>query len=511
VTANAAPPLVLAIDVGTSSVRAALYDARARRLEDTAAHAEHVLRPDAAGAAEAPAEEIAACVEQVVDAALAACGRTDGGIEAVALDTLAATTVGVDGAGRAVTPLYTYADSRAKDDVVALRKTLDNAAVRQRTGCPLHTAYWPARLLWLRRERPAEAARARCWLDLGTFLQRRWLEDGGVPMSYSIASWTGLLDRRTLRWDTPLREMLGLGEDALPPLGDYTEGRRGLRPGFARRWPALARSTFLPAVGDGAAANVGSGCVSPLRIALTVGTTGALRVMLRGATPEVPPGLWAYKVGAGDTLLGGSFGEGGNVFAWARETLRLPEGHEAVEAALRALPPDGHGLTVLPFLAGERSPGWSLSATGTVSGLTTATTPVQVLQASLEAVCYRFALVARLLAPHLDESRAIVASGGALTASPAWVRMMADVLQHRVLLSHEPELTSRGTAILALRALGAWRSLDDVPLAEEEMVVPDASRGEVYRRAMDRQRGLYECVIGHEAEVGARIEALLRV
>ena len=501
-------PLVLVIDVGTSSVRGALYDARAQRLEGTAAHESHPLAVGPDGASEVPAEELAACVERVVDAVLAAGGAARP-IAAVGMDTLAATLLGLDAIGRPVTPVYTYADSRARDEVLELRRELDEAAVRDRTGCPLHTAYWPARLRWLRRLRPAAAARVATWMDLGTFLYRRWLGRAGVPVSYSIASWTGLLDRRTLSWDAPLLQRAGVDEAALPPLADFTAGQHGLAPAFAGRWPVLSAAAFFPAVGDGAAANVGSGCVSPARIALTVGTTGALRVVLPGVTPEVPPGLWAYKVGAGETLLGGSFSEGGNVFAWARETLRLPAAHE-LEAALRSLPPDGHGLTVLPFLAGERSPGWSASATGAVVGLTLGTTPAQVLQACLEAVCYRFALVARLIDEHLDESRAIVASGGALTASPAWVQLMADVLQHRVLLSHEPELTSRGTAILALRALGAWSSLDEVELPLEEACAPDPARADVYGRAMDRQQRLYETLIARDAPAGTPSDAARR-
>jgi gluconokinase len=492
------PHRVLAIDVGTSSVRAALYDARAQRLEETAAHEAHPLVPGAEGAVEAPAEELAACVERVVDAVLAAAGATAGPIDAVGLDTLASTLVGAEASGRAATPLYTYADARPAREVGELRGELDGEAVRQRTGCPLHAAYWPARLRWLRRARPTDVARVASWMDLGTFLFRRWFARADAPMSYSIASWTGLLDRRALRWDAPLLERVGVPPEALPALADHTAGRRGLAGAFARRWPALAGAVFFPAVGDGAAANVGSGCVSPARIALTVGTTGALRVLLPGADPEVPPGLWAYKVGAGETLLGGSLSEGGNVFAWARETLRLPPAEE-LEAALRGLPPDEHGLTVLPLLAGERSPGWSASAAGAVAGVRLSTTPVQLVQACLEAVCYRFARVARLLDPHLDESRAIVASGGALTASPAWVQMMADVLQHRVLLSHEPELTSRGAAILALRALGAWPSLDEVALPGLASCAPDPARAGAYRRAMDRQQRLYETLIARDA------------
>src|SRR5207249_1428264 len=111
----------------------------------------------------------------------------------------------------------------------------------------------------------------------------------------------------------------------------------------------------------------GSGCTSHSRMALTIGTTGAIRVV-QADVPEVPPGLWCYRVDRRHTLLGGATSEGGNVYAWLHQTVRLGE-PDAVEAALAACPPDGHGLTVLSFLAGERSPGWAGNVPATVHGL----------------------------------------------------------------------------------------------------------------------------------------------
>ena len=201
------------------------------------------------------------------------------------------------------------------------------------------------------------------------------------------------------------------------------------------------------------------------------------------------------RVGRSETLLGGAFSEGGSVFAWEQETLRLPP-TTRIDAALRQLPADGHGLTVLPFVAGERSPGFAPGARACIAGLTSATTPLQILQASLEAVSYRFALVARLLRPHLDARYDIVASGGALARSPYWVQLMADVLEHPVLVSRETELTSRGTAILAWRGLGEWDSLDRIALKLPRACVPEPKRSEIYREAIERQRELYDRVIG---------------
>jgi gluconokinase len=364
----------------------------------------------------------------------------------------------------------------------------------------------PSRLRWLERTQPDMARRVRRWLPVGSLLYGRWFGTPEVPVSYSVAAWSGLLDRHALRWDAELLRHLHVNAEALPPLADYDQAARGLAPAYAARWPALRDVPFFLAVGDGAAANVGSGCVSPERIALTVGTTGAMRVVLPDATPPVPAGLWAYKVGAKETLLGGALSEGGNVFAWATAALRLPPPSE-LDAALRALPPDGHGLTILPFVAGERSPGWANDAEATMVGLHPATTPLQVLQAWLEAVAFRLAILARLLSPHAAPDHEIVASGGAMSASPYWVQLIANAIGRRVHLSRSDELTSRGAAILALRALGQWRTLADEALGTEDVYEPDPARAPVYQAAIERQHQLYEKVVGVDADIGPALVA----
>jgi gluconokinase len=324
-----------------------------------------------------------------------------------------------------------------------------------------------------------------------------------------VAAWSGLFDRHRLQWDDELRRHLRLEGDVLPPLADYDAAQRGLQAPYAARWPALRDVPFFLAVGDGAAANVGSGCVTPDRVALTVGTTGAMRVLLPDVTPAVPAGLWAYKVGAAETLLGGALSEGGNVFAWATSALRLPPTEE-LDAVLRGRRPDVHGLTVLPFVAGERSPGWSNDAEAMMVGVHPATTAVDVLQAWLEAVAYRFMILARLLGPHAAPGHEIVASGGAMSASPYWIQVMADALGRRVRLSSTAEMTSRGAAILALRALGTWRTLSDEPVATEEVFEPVAERAPLYQAGLERQHRLYETVLGVDPDIGPVLAAAVR-
>jgi gluconokinase len=501
-----ATPFILVIDVGSSSVRANLYDRRARLVEGSQEARHFALHTAADGTADEDALALVVETEKVVDAVLAKAGARAKDIAAVGLDTLVFAACGVDGQGTPVTPLYTYADTRARGQARELRRELDFPAVYQRTGCPLHTAYMPARVRWLASTDPDAARRVRRWLPVGSLLYGRWFGREAVPVSYSVAAWSGLLDRRTLQWDEELRGHLHLDADALPPLADCDHSLRGLAPKYAKRWPALRDVPFFLAVGDGAAANVGSGCVSPDRIALTVGTTGAMRVVLPDATPSVPAGLWAYKVGARETLLGGALSEGGNVFAWATATLRLPA-EKKRDAALHALPPDGHGLTILPFVAGERSPGWSNDAESITAGIHPATSALQLLQAWLEAVAFRVAIVARLLSPHASPGHEIVASGGAMSASPYWVQLMADVIGRRVHLSRSEELTSRGAAILALRGLSLWTTLADETLATEDVYDPDPARAPVYQAAIERQQRLYEKVFGLDPDIGPALVA----
>ena len=187
--------------------------------------------------------------------------------------------------------------------------------------------------------------------------------------------------------------------------------------------------------------------------------------------------------------------EGGNVYAWLRETLQLAE-PEQVEAALAGGEPDGHGLTVLPFLAGERAPGWAGHARATIHGISLATRPEDILRASLEAVAYRIALVYDDLRSLLPGEPQIVVSGGALASSPAWLQIVADALGRPLTHSAVPEASARGAALLALEALGALPDIADAPDFLGDTVQPDATRFDVYRQAIARQQALYGRLVG---------------
>ena len=490
---RAEEPLILAIDIGTSSVRTALFDRLGRAVQGFEARQKHEIRTNTEGAAEGDPDALLELVFTCLDRVVTRRRDLDGKLGGVAACTFVNNILGVDKNGRAVTPLTTYADTRAEVEVAGLKANFDEAAVHDRTGCRFHPSYLPARFRWLAHTQPDLFRRVARFVSIGEYLELKLF--GETAVTYSVASWTGLLNRSRLEWDRELLAALPVKVEQLSALTDVPAFRSGLRPEFAARWPILRSLPWFPAVGDGATANIGSGCVSPARVALTVGTTSALRVVLTHALDHLPSGLWCYRVDGRRSLLGGALSEGGSIFAWMKAILQLGNSSD-FEASLAGLEPDAHGLTMLPFLAGERAPGWAGHARATIHGLTLATTPLDILRAGLEAVAYRIALVFDLLRPVLPADPQVIANGGALLNSPTWLEIMADVLGRPVSISEVQEASGRGAALLALEALGALANLEEAPDFVGAPQQPNTHNHAGYRLAIERQQALYKKMIG---------------
>jgi gluconokinase len=479
--------VIVALDIGTSSARASIYGADGQRIDGHFHQESYEAATTPDGGSEHDADRLLQAAVECLDRILGAPRLPP--IVAVGITTFWHGLLGLDAGGRALTPVFTWADTRAAAAAGRLRASLDEGAIHARTGCHIHACYWPAKLRWLAAARPDDVRRVARWGSIGEYLELALF--GAAATSVSMASATGLFDQRALAWDPEAMAAAGIDAERLFPLCDRSQGRRDLRPPWVRRWPALAEAAWFPAVGDGAASNIGSDCADRGRIALNVGTSAALRVTTNSPL-EPPPGLWSYRIDRQRALAGGATSEGGNVYAWLRSVLHLPD-HDALELDLARREPDAHGLTVLPFLAGERSPGWRSERRATVAGLSLATSALDIVHAGLEAVALRLAAVYDLLRPLAAPRHAIVASGGALVRSRTWAQIIADALGHPLVLSREEEATSRGSALLALDSLGHPVEPPAVN-PPGETIQPVADRHARYREALARQRRLDERV-----------------
>jgi gluconokinase len=490
------PVFVLALDIGTSGTRAALFDSRGDQIEGSFLHLPADEYADLLSGNDVNADALVASVAQLLDAAVDRAEEFVARIDYVAAACFWHSLIGVDDDGRAITPLLGWADTRASEAVLEIRELLPETETHARTGCRFHPSYWPAKLLWLRKSSPDVFGRVRRWLSFADYLYLQLF--GNSATSVSMASATGLLNQTTCEWDQHSLAALAIDESLFPPIVAPRRTAGGLRDEYMLRWPMLERATWFQSIGDGAANNIGVGCVSHERVALTVGTSGAMRMLSSRVAPTtLPPELFCYRADRERVVIGGALSDGGGLLRWVQNSFTLSD-DDATELnrLLEEYEPDSHGLTILPFWSGERAPGWSSSATGTIHGLTAATKPLDIARATLESIAYRFALIADPLASFAPAA-SITVTGKAFLLYPFWAQLMADVLGQPVDLSAFPEATIRGAALLALETIGTIDTLETIKSEPVRTFVPDMQRHEVYRRAIGRQQELYGKLIGH--------------
>jgi gluconokinase len=481
---------VVALDIGSSSVRATLYDERGRPVPSS--EVRHMYRSGvgADGTSEADADALLRLAARSLTEALDGAGpRRAGRIAGVGLSTFWHGLVAADEEARVLTPIYLWGDTRSSRASERLRGRLDVEAIRQRTGCPIHSSYWPAKLAWLRRERPELWRGQVRWVSLGDLFF--WRLFGRLGTSLSMASGTGLFLLDESGWDAELLSELRMPASRLPLVAEVEQG---LLPRGRRSWPALAGVPWFHALGDGALANFGSGCVGPSRRALTIGTSAAMRVMhTSDPVSAVPEGLWRYRLDASRMVTGGALSSGGNLREWLVATLRVGDG-ELDGLGVRGMVPGSHGLTVLPHLAGERGPGYAAHAFGAIAGLRMSSTAEDIGRAGLEAVAIELARISRRLDEVGSVRARVVASGAAILRSPGWMQMIADAIGRPVAGGRAREASSRGAALYVLERLG---------LADPGRLDPGVGRvyrprvasTTAFREVQRRQEALYKALV----------------
>ena len=485
---------VLVIDIGSSSTRCVAYGMDCRPLEGSLMQDKSLfLSSDAT----MDAGEVSDKTESVVAQCLAWCrdhGYTS--VRALGIDSFALSLLGVDASGAECTPCYTYADARPDKYAQQLRAQLGadgQAQSYERTGTVVHSSYAPAHYLRIcAEESPQLLAQVKQWRTLGAHIVARLSGQGlQTPVGFSEASWTGMLNRHTLEWDAPTLGAVGLSLDVLPPLADFDD-TVAFDATWQARFPGMLDATrIFMALGDGAAANVGSGATDSRRVCATVGTSAAMRCVVHSTTPpKLQPGLWHYRISRDRHLIGGALSDAGSLYEWFGSTIVDADSEELWEE-VEALAPDSHNLTVMPFLSGERATGWRGDATVTLHGITRATEPKHIVRAGVEAVVLRMGEIMKrlevdsLVSPDVQ----IVAAGGPLENVPLWSRMVADVLGKTLLLSSVTEVTSRGVAVLICESL-TGQLPPDVQVKRE--VEPDAAAHAVYAAAAQRNNELYD-------------------
>ncbi len=476
---------ILALDQGTSSSRAIVFDDRARPV--SSAQRELPSRYPDPGWVEQDADEI---VETQLDAArtaLASAGLRPEDIVAIGITNQRETTIAWDTRGRPLAPAIVWQDRRTSDRCAALRAAGVEPAVRSRTGLLLDPYFSATKMGWLLDSIPDGRRRAAGGdLHLGTVdAYLAWRLTGGATFATDVsnASRTSLLDLAGREWSPELLDLFGVPPTVLPQV-------RATDADFGATVPEqLGGPIPIRAIaGDQQAALFGQVCFGPGEAKNTYGT-GCFLLMNTGSAPSTPPeGIlatvaWERASGGARYALEGSVFVAGAAVRWLRDGLGIIKDTTDVEA-LAASVPDSGGVVMVPAFSGLGAPHWDPEARGLIVGLTAGTTRAHLARATLEAIAHETADLVDLLeaggAPRLASLRV---DGGA-ARNDLLLQLQADLLDRPVERAAVEETTALGAALIAGRAAGVWSSDEEVRALIPPGRVFEPGASEAWRQSM---------------------------
>ena len=453
--------LLLALDQGTTSSRAILFDETGETVAvEQREFTQHYPSP---GFVEHDPEEIWRTQRAVAEEALGAAGVKAREVAAIGVTNQRETIVAWDRrSGRPLANAIVWQDRRTADRCAELRAEGREEAIAAKTGLLLDPYFSGTKLAWLLENSKDVAAAAREGrLAVGTIdAWLVWKLTGGDAhiTDASNASRTLLMDLRRGDWDDELLSLFGVPHEALPAVSDSSEAY-GIAGGDELAGSPLAGIPIAGVAGDQQAALFGQACFAPGAAKNTYGT-GCFTLMNTGREAVASKNRLlttvAWRV-AGETqyALEGSVFIGGAVVGWLRDGLGLIEDSSQVES-LAASVPDAGGVTLVPAFAGLGAPHWDPYARGAILGLTSGSTSAHVARAALDSIALQSAdLVDAMRADSSAELPELRVDGGA-AVNNLLMQRQADLLQAPIVRPAVTETTALGAAYLAGLAVGVW-------------------------------------------------------
>ncbi|AEN99460.1 gluconokinase [Lactobacillus sanfranciscensis] len=458
---------VIGVDIGTTSVKTVLYD------EDgnVKGYSNNLypLYQDTADMAEEDPEEIFSAMIEGLNHVLEKADLEHGSLKGVSYSCAMHSVICLDENYKPLTRAITWADNRAVKYADELKENGIGMELYKKTGVPTHPMTPLTKIMWLRNEKPDIYKKTRYFVGIKEYINYKLF--GELKEDYSIANATGLFNIFTMDWDDQALEVAGVTRDQLPKLVDTTYQFKGMVDHCANMIGINKETPFVIGASDGPLANLGVDAIQPGVVAVTIGTSGAVRVVTDKPTIDSKGRVFCYYLSENMWVVGGPVNNGGIVFRWVRDQLCLPEkvtaeqmhldAYDLLTQIAAAVPAGSDGLIFLPFLGGERAPIWDADARGTFFGLTRKHTRANMIRAALEGIVYNLYTVMLALEEVVGEPKKIQATGG-FARSKLWRQMLADIFEQDVNIPESFEGTALGAATLGMYSLGMISSLYDV-------------------------------------------------
>ena len=388
-----------------------------------------------------------------------------------------------------LSPMITWADSRSSTIASRIKSSSIGKNLYERTGTPIHAMSPLCKIIWFKENLPDIFKKTRRFLSIKEYIWYKLF--GEFVIDYSIASSTGLFDICNLNWDSEALSVAGICREQLSFLvaTDYVRTGLDLRDEGLN---VFAPTQFVVGASDGCLANLGSFATEPGIAALTIGTSGAVRVASRTPITQYDAMIFNYVLEKDSFICGGPINNGGSAVQWLlknilQETELTGAVYDQLFESINNVKAGSDGVLFLPYLSGERAPLWDSESCGTFFGIRLQHDKSQLCRAVLEGICFTLNDVLQVVEKNSEAITQLNISGG-FVKSEVWMQMLADITGKKLVLVQEEDASAIGGVYLAAKILKLSMQTSNAGL---RTILPHAGNHETYQKIFPIFKELY--------------------
>ncbi len=479
---------VIGIDIGTGSTKALAIDGRGKTISTSQIH--YPTSTPSADHCEQDPEIVWSAFVQAIRSIVKSIGKNPG---AIILSSAMHSVIPVDREGRALHSMIIWADNRSADIATRVVQSAIGELLYEQNGTPIHAMTPLCKIIWLRENKNRLFKSIYKFISIKEFI---WFKlFNRFDVDHSIASATGLMNIESLAWNESALHLCEITADQLSDLQPVAHTLNCQNDAVCRELLLDRDTPFVIGASDGCFANLGSFATEPGVAALTIGTSGAIRLAGKSPVYNFSAMTFNYRLNEHIFISGGPVNNGGVALKWyinnfLGQKLDSSTDYEKVLASIAEIPPGSDGIVFLPYLYGDRAPIWNSNACGAFFGMKNYHTQPHFTRAVIEGISFSLFDVADHMMRSGTTIEKIHVSGG-FVSSQAWLQILANIFGKKICLYHHDDASAFGAAILGLQRLRMINDPRELQPAEARELHPDPAAHRVYKKVFERYRKLY--------------------
>lgn len=481
---------IIGVDIGTTSTKTLAYDfSGAVKFQMSSSYPTHNPKPNYY-------EQDPKIIFRAVMDTLREVVSNTGNVIAISFSSAMHSLILMDRNGKNLTNSIIWADTRSEKQAEQIRGSSSSHEIYRKTGTPIHPMSPLCKLVWLKENERQLFDSTYKFISIKEYVF--WRLFGKYIIDHSIASATGLFDIYENRWHQEALVIAGINEEQLSKPVPVTHVEKGMNPECASFLGIKSQLPIVIGASDGCLANLGSNAIKTGEAAVTIGTSGAIRVTSDKPLYDDQERIFSYILADNFYVSGGPVNNGGNVLKWFIDNFLddikdSDKAYSKVNELANEIDPACDGLIFLPYLLGERAPFWDGQARGVFFGVSMIHTKGHFARSVMEGIVYSLYSIGMALEESLAKIRHIYAGGG-FAQSKLWLQILADIFGKEVHVAPSIESSSFGAMVIGMKAMNLIQGIEDVNNLSKtgEVITPNINHHKIYLKHFDIFNGLYK-------------------